>query len=97
MDVILDAADFVDENAGRIDASALEVMMDLGFNLGDEQRGAAFGVPGEVEMDFGIIVARHGDVSASGVVAKAETARSPMNGATGDDCARSWTRRQRRA
>ena len=35
--------------------------MDDGFDFGDEQRGAFLRVPGDVQIDFGVVVARHGE------------------------------------
>src|ERR1043166_4644012 len=54
-----DSADFVNVNPRRVDASALDVLMDNRLNLRHEQRRAFLGVPGDMEIDFGIIVARH--------------------------------------
>jgi hypothetical protein len=48
MHVRFDPADFMDEDARRVDAPAAQVVVDDGFDLGHEQRLAALGVPGRV-------------------------------------------------
>ncbi len=54
------AADFMDENARGIDATATQVMMDNGLDLGNQNRSALLDVPGEMEVDFGVIISGHG-------------------------------------
>ena len=60
MDVGFDAADFMEVDAGRIDASAAECVMDDRFDGGGEERGAGFGVPNNVKVDFRVEIAGHG-------------------------------------
>src|SRR5438445_121101 len=59
MHVRFNAANFMDEYARRVDATAAQVMVDDGFDLGNEERGTFLGVPSNVEVDFGVIVAGH--------------------------------------
>src|SRR5690348_14707424 len=92
----LNAADFVDEHAGRVHAASAQVMMDDGLHLGDEERGAVLGVPGEVQVDLGVEVLSHEVVAGLGEGGSSRSARSPVNGAPAD-CHGSPTRRQRRA
>src|SRR4051794_5642927 len=60
MHMRFDAADFVDVNAWRVHAFAFDVMMDNGLDLGNEKRGAGFGVPDDVQVDLGVVVFGHG-------------------------------------
>jgi hypothetical protein len=59
MHMRFDTADFMNVDAGRIDAAAAQVMMNDGFDFGNEQWGTFFGMPGHVQIDFGVIVAGH--------------------------------------
>jgi hypothetical protein len=61
-----DAAEFVNVDARGIDTAAAEGVVGDGFDPGDEKGSTVLGVPGEVQMDFGIVVARHGAVPVAG-------------------------------
>jgi hypothetical protein len=50
----------VDEDAGGVDIAAAEIVVDNGFDFRYQQRLTGSGVPGDVEVDFGVVVARYG-------------------------------------
>ena len=75
MDVRLDAADRMNVDTWGVDALAAQGVVRLRLDLGDEQRRALLGVPGDVEVDLRVVVSRHGLVQKR--VAKAEQREAP--------------------
>jgi len=59
MHVRLNPTDLVDEDFGRFDASAAQVVVDDLLDLGREQRPALLGMPGEVQVNLGVEVPGH--------------------------------------
>jgi hypothetical protein len=59
MDVIFDAADFVNKDARRFDASISNVLMSDGFDFRRKQWGVVLGVPNKMQVDFTVIIAGH--------------------------------------
>jgi hypothetical protein len=57
MHVRFDSADFMQVGARRVDAPAAQAVVNNGFDFRDEQRRAFFGVPGNAEVDLGVVIA----------------------------------------
>ena len=60
MHMRFNTADFMDENAWGINTSAAQVMVDNSFDLGNQKRSAFLDVPGDMEVDLGVIISGHG-------------------------------------
>jgi hypothetical protein len=66
------------------------------FNLGGQQGRALFCVPGDVQIDFSVVVCRHGEPPVGPwEMAKAEHREAPSNGAEENGLWLRQTRRQR--
>src|SRR5437868_1560592 len=97
MDMGVDPADGVNVDARGIDAFAAKGVVGGGFDLGDQQRRTALGVPGDVQIDFRVVIPRHGGAPRE-EWPKPNGEKPPRRGLRmGEDCRAPTTRRQRRA